>query len=177
MIDDGSEYTTDFAFLSGTPDWYNKYYATMPGGGNWTNARWNTIEVGAQHNGGQDQRVHSLISMVAYLVPTIDISNTPSSEDFGVTNENTTYWAKTGSTPPSFPLTSGNCTFAVTNNSGVSVDIVVSATNFSGGVGATLTDSSPGANTVRMSVYREGDGSSDNTTLAVRIVTGKRGII
>lgn len=96
---------------------------------------------------------------------TPNISNTPGSEQFGIVYPNTTYWAKNGTSAPSFPLTSANCTFALTNNSGAAVDLVAKMSNPTGGVGWTLTDGAPGENTIRISLYKEGDGSGDNVTL------------
>jgi hypothetical protein len=96
---------------------------------------------------------------------TPSLTNAPSSDALGMVNPSTTYWTKNGLSAPSFPLTSGNCTFTITNDGDITIDISANATNPTGGTGATLTSGSPGANEVRVSLFKEGDGASDNLTL------------
>jgi hypothetical protein len=93
-----------------------------------------------------------------------DISVDPTSKDFGLVAENSSYWSN-GTTPPTFPLDDGECYFSVTNNSSGSVDISIRATNFSGGVGWTLAGS-PGVNIVTLKAGKSGDNlESDMVTL------------
>ena len=92
-----------------------------------------------------------------------DISNTPSTKSFGVVAASSTYWSD--GAEPSWPLVDGDAYFTVTNNSGAAVDIDIKATNFTGGDGWTITASSPGSNTVRLTVFEEGDGSGDGLVL------------
>lgn len=94
---------------------------------------------------------------------TPDISNSPSSKDFGTVYPNGTYWAN--GSEPSWPLTDGDAYFTVTNNSGAAVDIDFKATNFTGGTTWTLVASSPGTNQVVLTVFIEGDGSGDGVYL------------
>lgn len=73
---------------------------------------------------------------------TYDITNTPDYWTIGAVQENTSYWAN--GVAPTFPLGSDNCTFSVTNDGSVPIDISIKATNFTGGNGWTLTSGSPG---------------------------------
>lgn len=92
-----------------------------------------------------------------------EITSTPSSFGFGVLQESSINWSN-GSTP-SFPLTSGDCYFYISNPGSISIDVTAKCTNFTGGVGWSLTSGSPGENTVRTSVFREGNGSGDGLIL------------
>jgi len=90
---------------------------------------------------------------------TADISNTPSSKNFGVVSENSFYWAN--GTTPTFPLQNSQCYFTLTNRSSVAVNIVIRATNFTGGVGWALAGT-PGANIVTLKAGRSGDAAEGN---------------
>lgn len=61
-------------------------------------------------------------------------------------------------------LSDSEAYFTITNN-GEQCSITVEALNFSGGVGWTLTSGAPGENTVRLTVFKEGDGSGDGIVL------------
>lgn len=89
-----------------------------------------------------------------------DISNTPSTWSIGVVNTSSTYWSS--GSEPSWPLTDGDAYFTVTNN-GDTCSITIVCTNFTGGVGWAL--GTPGSNTVRLTAFKEGDGSGDGITL------------
>jgi hypothetical protein len=89
-----------------------------------------------------------------------DISNLPTSKNFGTVIENANYWSN--GSAPTFPLDDGECYFTVTNNSSGSVNISIKATNFGGGVGWNLTSGSPGQNTVRMKAGKSGDALETN---------------
>lgn len=91
-----------------------------------------------------------------------DISNSPSSKAFGVVQANTTYWSN--GSEPSWVLTDGDAYFTITNN-GATCSITIKATNFTGGVGWTLTSGSPAENTVRMTAFKEGDDFDEGITL------------
>lgn len=90
------------------------------------------------------------------------IANTPSSKAFGVVAASSTYWSN--GSEPSWDLTDGDAYFTVTNNGTISIDITIKGTNFTGGTGWTLVQGSPGENQVRLSAFKEGDGSGDNIT-------------
>lgn len=91
---------------------------------------------------------------VDYSACTPNISNTPSSWNFGTASCNTSYWSS--GSAPTFPLDDGECHFTVTNSSGGTIDITVTATDFAGGNGWTLA-SSPGEDTVTMKAGKSGD--------------------
>ncbi len=95
-----------------------------------------------------------------------DITNTPGFEGLGVVQQNSTYYAKGGSTAPSWPLGSTNCTFTLSNVGSINVTISAKATNWTGGASWNLTTAAPSENKVRLSLYRAGDNLSDNLTLS-----------
>lgn len=94
-----------------------------------------------------------------------DITNLPSSKAFGIVDPSSTFWSN--GSKPTWPLVDGDAYFTVTNNSGAAVDISIKATNFTGGVGWTITAGSPGENTIRLTVFEEGDGSGDGLVLTI----------
>ncbi len=57
------------------------------------------------------------------------------------------------------------CYFTLTNNSSVSINVTISSTNFTGGVGWGLTSGAPGADTIRETIFRSGDNSTQGTIL------------
>ena len=157
--DNGSDYTTAVAATTSFA-WYWRYDAVMPSDSQpWTQARFNSFEVGAYHgNGGQDTYISACMVMVAYT-PAPNIANAPTSKDFGVVIEDSTNWSN-GTTPPGPTITDNVCYFQVTNNSYAPINITISATNFSGGASVwTLISGSPTGLTdqVRMTAYRSGD--------------------
>lgn len=99
------------------------------------------------------------------------LTNTPSSKAFGVVAASSTFWSN--GSEPSWPLTDGDAYFTCTNNGTIAIDITIKGTNFTGGVGWTLTQASPSENTVRLSAFKEGDGSGDNVTFT----TGEQAFI
>lgn len=90
-----------------------------------------------------------------------DISNTPSSKNFGGVDENSTYYFK--GTAPNNPVQSGDCTFSVTNSSEFSVDLYVQVANWSGGGGWTIVSGSPGPDQARETFYYVGINPSSGT--------------
>lgn len=93
------------------------------------------------------------------------LTNSPASKDMGILAPSNTFWSKNGASAPSFPLTAGNCTFIITNNGEITIDLSANATNPTGGSGATLIMSNPGSDQIRVSLYKAGDESADNLTL------------
>jgi len=94
---------------------------------------------------------------------TPDISNTPSTKNFGTVSPNSSYWSN-GSVP-TFPLQNSQCYFTLTNRSSVAVNILIRATNFtSSGVGWTLAGT-PGANIVTLKAGRSGDNSENDMVI------------
>jgi hypothetical protein len=100
-----------------------------------------------------------------------NISNTPTTKDFGYVAENQSYWSN--GTAPTFPLDDGECFFTLTNNSSAAVDISIRATNFSGGVDWTLA-STPGVNIVTLKAGRSGDAAEGNMVI---LTTGDQGFV
>lgn len=90
------------------------------------------------------------------------LTNAPASKDFSAVAESTTYWSN--GSEPTWVLTDGDAFFTITNDGAISIDITIKGTNFTGGNGWTLTGGSPGEATVRLSAFKEGDGSTDNVT-------------
>jgi hypothetical protein len=99
---------------------------------------------------------------------TADLSLSSSSRSFGVLYHGQTYWSynTTLGYSPSWPLSSGECYAYLQNTGTVSGVVTVNATDFLGGITHTLTDGSPGTTSVRMSLFKAGDGPTDNITLA-----------
>lgn len=91
------------------------------------------------------------------------ISNSPSSENLGVVAENTTYYAY--GSAPSNPVEDGECTFTITNDGSITIDINIKATNFTGGDGWTLTSGSPGSGEVRLTIYYSGQNPASGVTV------------
>jgi hypothetical protein len=113
---------------------------------------------------GSPSYVSNQYVVVAYVtIAATSITNTPSSKAFGILEDSATHWSK--GSAPTFPVDDSECFFTLTNNGSVAVNLTANATNPTGGIGATCVDSAPGANQIRVSIYTEGDGSSDNTTI------------
>jgi hypothetical protein len=93
-----------------------------------------------------------------------NISNSPSSKAFGIVAANSTNYAK--GSAPSNPVQDAECTFTITNNDSVNpVKLVIKSTNFTGGVGWTLTSGAPGSNTVRLTAYASGTNPASGVVL------------
>ena len=100
-----------------------------------------------------------------------DIVNAPSSKDFGTVFENYDYWSNDSA--PIFPLDDPECYFNVTNNGSDPVDILIRATDFTGGDGWTLA-ASPGAGTVTLKAGQSGDSTEGDM---VTLTTSDQGFI
>lgn len=103
---------------------------------------------------------------------TPDISNAPDTLALGVLEPSSTYWSN--GSEPSWPLTDGDAYFTVSNTGSISVNISISATNPTGGVGHSLTSGSPGENQIRISAYDEG---SANTSDCIFVSTSNQTFI
>ena len=102
-------------------------------------------------------------ALTVVIAPSVSLSNAPTSKNFGLVDENSSYWSNT--TAPTWPLDDAECYFTLTNNGSVSIDISIKATNFSGGVGWTLVTGVPGQNEARLTVWEDGDGEGDGIYL------------
>lgn len=88
----------------------------------------------------------------------ISISNTPGSEPLGTLSESSTVWAH--GADPGDPIAEVNCTFNVTNEGSVATKVQIKATDFTGGDGWTLSNTTVGNNTVILAAGVEGDAQS-----------------
>jgi len=89
-----------------------------------------------------------------------DISNLPTSKDFGLVNTSTDYWSN--GSAPTWPLDDGECYFTVTNNSSQAVNIAIRATDFSGGTPGWTLAGTPGADAVVLKAGKSGDSLETN---------------
>lgn len=95
-------------------------------------------------------------NLLTFIMGGPDISNTPSSKNFGVVQPSHTYWAIGAA--PSWPLADGNCTETVTNNSSFAVNILYSMSNMTGGTTWTI-GASPASNVFTVKVFKSGAGN------------------
>jgi hypothetical protein len=100
------------------------------------------IEAYATTVGGAETVYLDYLSVtVNYTAATKSIANSPSSLAFGTVMPGTTYYAN--GTAYSNPVTSGQCTFTITNSGSSTVNIALSCTNATGGNTWTLVSGSP----------------------------------
>jgi hypothetical protein len=145
-----------------TITWFSQYLATRPStGGIWSVTTFNNFQAGAISTGTtRDTFIYDVMVMVAYT-PIPAVSNDPSSKAFGTVTDSTTYYAK--GTEPHNPVVDDDCTFTITNSSSVAIDLAISATNFTGGVGWTL--GVPAQNVARMTAYYSGQNPASGVVL------------
>lgn len=94
---------------------------------------------------------------IEYSSGTPSLSNTPTSKDFGTVLASTTYYAL-GSAWAHDPLEDSDCTFTITNDGSIAIDVAISATNFTGGGGWTL--GAPDGTHARLTVAYSGQAAS-----------------
>jgi hypothetical protein len=92
---------------------------------------------------------------------TYNLTNSPSSIDFGVIQPNTKYYAY--GSAPSNPVTDGQCTFTITNSQANIIKVNIQATNFTGGGGWTL--GAPDGTHARLIAYTSGSNPASGVTL------------
>jgi hypothetical protein len=95
-------------------------------------------------------------------VASYSLTNAPDSKAFGVVAAGTTYYAK--GSAPSNPISDGECTFTITNDSAGAEDIDIKGSNFTGGVGWTLAGST-GENQVKITAYYSGQNPASGIVL------------
>jgi len=167
MVDNGTDYSTSIDDPT-DPTWISRFDSTMPnGGGAWTEARVDAYEIGmATDDANKDIWCYTAYKMVACntTAATPNISNAPSTEDLGVVEENSTYYAY--GSAPSNPVQDGECTFTITNSTGVPVDLDVK-TQPSWGPGDAWypTSDSPGSQQMRITVYYSGQNPASGVVL------------
>ena len=113
-------------------------------------------------NNAEVVRLEYLPVEVTYTPSSFDISNTPSSKDFGIVAVSTTYYAK-GSAPNN-PVEDGDCTYTLTNNGDTACDIDAHVDDFTGGVGWNI--GAPGENQARITIYYTGQNPASGLVLA-----------
>lgn len=93
---------------------------------------------------------------------TPSLANTPTIKAFGIIVGGNTYYAV--GFAPSNPVSDNECTFHITNDGAIAIDISVSETNPTGGVGATLVTGAPGSNQLRDTIYYSGQNPASGVT-------------
>jgi hypothetical protein len=88
---------------------------------------------------------------------TYDIDNTPRAKAFSVIAESSTYYAK--GSAPSNPVVDGDCTYSVTNDGSVVIDISIHGHDFTGGAGWAIKNT-VGVDEVVITAYKVGDNPS-----------------
>ena len=101
------------------------------------------------------------VSYVAAGGGTYNLTNSPSSIDFGVIQPSTTYYAY--GSAPSNPVTDAQCTFTITNGQANAIKVNIQATNFTGGGGWTL--GAPDGTHARLIAYYSGENPASGVTL------------
>ena len=151
MEDDGASGTTGYSDVCGC--WGKKSMTDTQG----------ATEVATINTDGTSDGIIGVQIAIAPPAVAVDISNLPTSKNFGLVAENSSYWSF--GTAPTWPLDNTECYFTVTNNGSGAVNISIKATNFSGGVGWTLVTGVPGQNEARLTVWEDGDGEGDGIYL------------
>ena len=167
--DEAGDWTTGAGYVSG-----NAQIAMADGGGAASSTIMSAAEIvavdtaqtAAQTNtGGNDWGACVATYKMGAATPAIEVS--PASRAFGVLYSSQTYWSDnlTLGYSPSWPLDAGNCYAYLTNAGSVTGVVTAKATDFTGGATLTLSDAAPGSTNLRMSLFKAGDGSTDNVTL------------
>jgi hypothetical protein len=137
--------------------------ADFPCGGSDTNAP--KTPAGAQTmSWAQSTSSYWAISAASFapaVSNTYNLTNSPSSIDFGVIQPSTKYYAY--GSAPSNPVTDGQCTFTITNSQSNAIKVNIQATNFTGGGGWTL--GAPDGTHARLIAYYSGQNPASGVTL------------
>jgi hypothetical protein len=106
---------------------------------------------------------------------TPSLTNSPASLNLGtVFPDGRTVYAKGNA--PGNPVESGNCTFTITNNGSITENVTISMTNLTGGTTWTVTSSTPGANTFRITAYYQGQNPASGKVLTTSAQTFYNGL-
>lgn len=87
----------------------------------------------------------------------------PPSKAFGILHLNSVNWSF--GSEFSGNLDDAEAYFYVYNNGSIAINVSANCTNGTGGTGSTLTSGSPGADSFRVSLFKEGGTTSNNLTL------------
>jgi len=94
----------------------------------------------------------------------VDISNTPSSHNYGVVQPNTTVWGNVAD--PGATIDAGECIGNTTSHSSFTLDaITAKITDFSDGTSINIVSTSPAAKEVRVTLFYAGQGSGEGLIL------------
>lgn len=104
----------------------------------------------------------------------VALTNSEASWAAGTVSTSTDYWWTDDGNPPAEPFVDGDMKSTITNTGSVSEDIDIKATNFTGGVGWTLTSGATGENTVRVKAGKTGDA---NEAAMVILTTGDQELV
>ena len=101
------------------------------------------------------------IIMAASTSASYNLTNAPTSIDFGVIQPSTEYYAY--GSAPSNPVTDAQCTFTITNSQANAIKVNINMTNFTGGAGWTL--GVPDGTHTRVIAYYSGENPASGVTL------------
>lgn len=104
----------------------------------------------------------------------VALTNSEASWAIGTVSASTSYWWTSDTEAPAEPFIDGDMKSTITNTGSVAEDIDIKATNFTGGVGWTLTSDAAGENTVRMKAGKTGDA---NEAAMVTLTTGDQELV
>jgi hypothetical protein len=90
------------------------------------------------------------------------LTNSPNSKAFGIIAAGTTYYAY--GSAPSNPISDGECTFTITNDSAGAEDIDIKISDFTGGVGWNIAGS-VAEDTVKVTAYYSGQNPASGLVL------------
>jgi hypothetical protein len=157
---------------------YSTEYPTKPGGGSWTWADIDAMEIGvvlkSTLTGGKlhEARCTQVWAEVDYTPSTPDILNIPPAKNFGIVDTDSSYWSKGGVIGPNWTdgLNDSECYFTLTNNSSAPVNVTIRATNFLNpdlSLGWTLVPTNPSGNDnqVRLKAGKSGDATEGNMVI------------
>jgi hypothetical protein len=99
----------------------------------------------------------------------VSISCAPLTFAIGMVDASSVHWAKNDLIEPSWPLTEGNCTYVITNNGLVNVDVDIRGADLIAGAGKTLTL----AAAIGGDTYALKAGSSGTANLAAMLQVNK----
>lgn len=94
---------------------------------------------------------------------TTSVTAGPDTKAFGIIHVDSINWSF--GSEPSWPLADEDAYFYIYNDGDTTIDVTANCTDGTGGIGSTAVMGSPGEDEFRLSLFEEGDGSTDNLTL------------
>lgn len=108
-------------------------------------------------------RILSLYATGTEAGGTYDITNDPSTKNFGFVLPSTSYYAK--GSAPSNPVSDNECSYTLTSTGSAATDIDVHGHNATGGDGWTLVSGAPGAQQYALTAYYSGQNPASGVAL------------